>query len=200
MLHFIWVFTVCQKYPFRVYKSSMSFATCQLFVCLVTTFADDLLQTVWPRSSSTICRTWIQIVWLSDMMPERFLTHLSWRLKWGISMPMVWLPSLVIHSHSQRRTSISLKVEKAKIRNRYNPVPHLTQDTICESDENTRKHHTQEVSSFPGDHKAARNRQDSIAKTKLKRKWQKGSTKEEPLWNGQQKNNGGRKHAKVKSQ
>ena len=60
-----------------------------------------------------------------------------------------------------------LKVKmKAKIRNRYNQLPHLTRDTIWESDRNTRKHHSQEsqdVSPFPaGDHKAARNRQDSI--------------------------------------
>ena len=58
------------------------------------------------------------------------------------------------------------KVKKAKIRNRYNQVPHLTRDTIWESGKNTRKHHTQEiqeVSLFPaGDHKAARNRKDSI--------------------------------------
>ena len=48
---------------------------------------------------------------------------------------------------------------KAKIRNQYNQVPHLTWDTIWESDKNSRKHHTQEnqeVSPFPeGDHKAA---------------------------------------------
>ena len=53
---------------------------------------------------------------------------------------------------------------------RYNQVPHLTRDTIWEGDKNTRKHHTnesQEVSPFPaGDHKAARNRQDNLTKTK----------------------------------
>ena len=41
--------------------------------------------------------------------------------------------------------------KKAKIRNRYNQVPHLTQDTTWESDKNTRKHHIQkclEVSPF----------------------------------------------------
>ena len=56
---------------------------------------------------------------------------------------------------------------KAKIKNRYNQVPHLTQDTAWESDKNTRKHHiqeSQEVSSFPtSDNKDARH--DSIAKT-----------------------------------
>ena len=64
--------------------------------------------------------------------------------------------------------------KKAKIKNRYNQVPHLTRDTIWESDKNTRKHRiqeSQEVSRFPaGDDKAARNRQDSIIKTNVKHK------------------------------
>ena len=55
---------------------------------------------------------------------------------------------------------------KAEIRNQYNQVSHLTLDTIWECDKNTKKYHTQEnqdVSPFPaGDHKAARNREDSI--------------------------------------
>ena len=62
--------------------------------------------------------------------------------------------------------------QKAKIWNRYNQVPHLTLDTIWESDKNTRKSHTEEsqvASPFPaGDHKAARNRQDSMTKTDKK--------------------------------
>ena len=61
-----------------------------------------------------------------------------------------------------------IKVKKnAKIRNRYNQVPHLTLDIIWDSDKR-RKHHTQEmqrVSPFPaGDNKAARNR--PVIKTK----------------------------------
>ena len=56
--------------------------------------------------------------------------------------------------------------QNAKIRNRYDQVPHLTQDTTWESDKNTRKPLIQvskEVSSFPaGDHKATMNRQKSI--------------------------------------
>ena len=77
---------------------------------------------------------------------------------------------------------VSTKVMKnAKIRNRYNQVPHHTRDTIWESDKNTRKHHTQESQEFSpflaGDHKAARNRQDSIMQTNWKHKEQKGSTK-----------------------
>ena len=41
--------------------------------------------------------------------------------------------------------STEFKVRKAaKIRNRYNQVPHLTQDTTWESDKNTIKHHKQE--------------------------------------------------------
>ena len=57
------------------------------------------------------------------------------------------------------------KVKKSNIKNRYNQVPHMTQDTVWEGDTNTRKHHkqgSQEFSPFPiGDLKAARNRHDS---------------------------------------
>ena len=64
--------------------------------------------------------------------------------------------------------------KKEKIRNQYNQVPHLTQDTVWKSDKNTRKHHIQEspeVSPFPtGDHKAARNRHGCMAKTNTKNK------------------------------
>ena len=43
-----------------------------------------------------------------------------------------------------------VKVRRAaKIRNQYNQVPHLTQDTIWESDKNTIKHHKQEQTGQP---------------------------------------------------
>ena len=62
--------------------------------------------------------------------------------------------------------------KKAKIRNQYNQVPHLTQGTIWESDTTTIIHHTQEsqeASPFAaGDHKAAMNRQESMTNTKHK--------------------------------
>ena len=56
----------------------------------------------------------------------------------------------------------------ATSRNRYNQVPHLTQDTIWESDKAqlniTNK--SQEVSPFPaGDQKAAMNRRESMKNT-----------------------------------
>ena len=68
---------------------------------------------------------------------------------------------------------ITIKVrKKAKIRDRYNQVPHLTKDTTWESDKDTRKYHTQEsqeVSTFPGgDHKAATNIKDSMTDQKHK--------------------------------
>ena len=54
--------------------------------------------------------------------------------------------------------------KKAEIGDRYNQVPHLTQDHTWKNDKNTQKHHvqeSQEVSLFPaGDHKAAMNRQE----------------------------------------
>ena len=56
------------------------------------------------------------------------------------------------------------KVRKAaKIRNQYNEVSHLTQDTTLVSDKNTIKHHKHEPRGQPfnfpaGDHKAAMNK------------------------------------------
>ena len=84
---------------------------------------------------------------------------------------------------------LRMKVSKgAKIRNRYNQIPHLTQDT---NGKVTNSHldatnESQEVSPFPeGDHKAQINRRaqrHSKHKTEQKHKI---STKEGPPWNGQ---------------
>ena len=69
--------------------------------------------------------------------------------------------------------------KEAKIRNRYNQVPHPTQNTVWESDKYTAKryiHESQEVSPFQaGDHKAARHRQDNMKKTNKNKKIFKGS-------------------------
>ena len=84
---------------------------------------------------------------------------------------------------------MAVKVSKgAKIRNRYNQVPHLTQDTngkVTNSQLDT-TNECQEVSPFPaGDHKAHINRRaqrQSKHKTEQKHKI---FTKEVPPWNGQ---------------
>ena len=75
----------------------------------------------------------------------------------------------------------------AKIRNQYNQVPHLTQDTngkVTNSQLDT-TNESQEVSPFPaGDHKAHINRHaKEIANTRQKK--HERSTKEVPPWNGQ---------------
>ena len=76
----------------------------------------------------------------------------------------------------------NIQVSKgAKIRNRYNQVPHLTQDTngkVTNSQLDT-TYESQEVSPFPaGDHKAHINRR---AQRHSKHK----TEKEVPPWNGQ---------------
>ena len=84
---------------------------------------------------------------------------------------------------------ITLKVSKgAKIRSRYNQVPHPTQDTngkVTNSQLDT-TNESQEVSPFPaGDHKAHINRRaQRHSKHKTEQK-HKRSTKEVPPWNGQ---------------
>ena len=84
--------------------------------------------------------------------------------------------------------SISPKSCQSKIRNRYNQVPHLTQDTDgkrTNSQLNT-TNESQEVSPIPaGDHKAHINRRaQRHSKHKTEQK-HKRSTKEGPPWNGQ---------------
>ena len=82
-----------------------------------------------------------------------------------------------------------VKVSKgAKIRNQYNQVPHLTQDTngkVTNSQLDT-TNESQEASPFSaGDHKAQINRRaQRHSKHKTEQK-HKRSTKEVPPWNGQ---------------
>ena len=82
------------------------------------------------------------------------------------------------------------KVSKgAKIRNRYNQVPHLTQDTnrkVTNSQLDS-TNESQEVSPFPaGDHKTHINRRAQRHSKHKTEKKHKRSTKEVPPWNGQQ--------------
>ena len=81
------------------------------------------------------------------------------------------------------------KVSKgAKIRNRYNQVPHLTQDNngkMTNSQLDT-TNESQEVSPFQaGDHKAHINRRAQRHSKHKTEKTHKRSTKEVPPWNGQ---------------
>ena len=84
---------------------------------------------------------------------------------------------------------ICSKVSKgAKIRNQYNQVPHLTQDTngkVTNSQIDT-TNECQEVSPFPaGDHKAHINRRAQRHRKHKTEQKHKRSTKEVPPWNGQ---------------
>ena len=73
----------------------------------------------------------------------------------------------------------------AKTRNRYNQVPHLTQDTNGKV-KNSVRHHKREVSPFPaGDHKTHINRRPQRHNKHKTEKTHKRSTKEVPPWNGQ---------------
>ena len=84
--------------------------------------------------------------------------------------------------------SCILVSKDAKIRNRYNQVPRLTQDTngkVTNSQLDT-TNESQEVSPFPaGDHKAHINRHvQRHSKQKTEKNNIKRSTKEVPPWNG----------------
>ena len=89
----------------------------------------------------------------------------------------------------QNTRSRTLKVSKgAKIRNRYNQVPHLPQDTngkVTNSQLDT-TNESQEASPFPADdHKAHINRRPQRHSKHKTGKPHKKSTKEVPHWNGQ---------------
>ena len=75
---------------------------------------------------------------------------------------------VTVIAHKESKT----KVRKAiRIRNLYNHVPHLFQDTQWESNKITIKipNKSQEVSPFPsGDHNAAMNRRESMTNTRHK--------------------------------
>ena len=83
----------------------------------------------------------------------------------------------------------TVKVSKgAKIKNRYNQVPHLTQDTngkVTNSQLDT-TNESQELSPFPaGDHKLHINRRAQRHSKHKTEKNIKRSTNEIPPWNGQ---------------
>ena len=87
--------------------------------------------------------------------------------------------------------STSLKVSKGeKIRNRYNQIQYLTQDTngkVTNSQLDT-THDSQEVSPFPaGDHKAHVNRRVQRHSKHKTEKNIKDFFKKVPPWNGQKK-------------
>ena len=83
---------------------------------------------------------------------------------------------LVLHNQSTKyndgfisnNENETIPYNKGKDQESINQVPHLTLDTIWESDKNTRKHYIpeiQEVSAFlAGNHKATWNRHDSVIK------------------------------------
>ena len=78
----------------------------------------------------------------------------------------------IIRALNERAGRLFKAVRKtAWIRNRYNQVPHLSQDTKWESNKITITitNNSQEVSPFPsGDHKAATNRRESMINTRHK--------------------------------
>ena len=106
-----------------------------------------------------------------------------------MSMTIVDEPfqSNIMRGEGERKLVVCKVSKGAKIRNRYNQVPHLTQDTngkVTTSQLYT-TNESPEVSSFPaGDHKAQINRR-AQRHNKHKREKHKRSTIEVPPWNDQ---------------
>ena len=101
-------------------------------------------------------------------------------------VPYSWCHGSVCIMHNGHQT---YKISKgAKIKDRYNQVPHLTQETngkVTNSQLDT-TNESQEVSPFPAcDHKAHINRRTQRHSEHKTEQKHKRSTKEVPPWNGQ---------------
>ena len=123
------------------------------------------------------------------MLLSRANHLMKWMWNQEYPRELYWVHHCLPYKRHARMCSITNKVSKgAKIRNRYNQVPPLTQDTngkVTNSQLDT-TNESQEVSPFPvGDHKAHINRRaPRLSKHKTEQK-HKRSSKEVPPWNGQ---------------
>ena len=123
-------------------------------------------------------------------MTEAFPAHSHcFAIGFRISVVIIWreLEPLFRPLHFFPTEEPFVKVSQgAKIRNRCNQVPHITQDTngkVTNSQLDT-TNESQEVSPFPaGDHKAHINRRTKAKQTQHRKK-HKISTTEVPPWNG----------------
>ena len=109
---------------------------------------------------------WCQLVILWTELMDTYITTYMLVLDW-------YKPCIEIDNH-YIVVCIFRKSKEGTDQESYNQLPHLIQDTIWETNKNTRKHHTQErqeVSPLPAaDRKAATNRQDNIIKTNVQTK------------------------------
>ena len=123
----------------------------------------------------------------SKSMRTEAVFHLNSRLNAPLNLKIHL--NTFIRIFTRNTPVLALKVSKgAKIRSRYNQVPHPTQDTngkVTKSQLDT-TNESQEVSPFPAvDHKAQINRRaQRHSKHKTEQK-HKRSTKEVPPWNRQ---------------
>ena len=96
---------------------------------------------------------------------------------------MVQSHDCIVHNHTKLRACISKVSRGAKIGNRHNQAPHLTQDTNWEvtNSQLYTTNDSQDVSPFPaGDHKAQINRRTQRHDKQKTEKKHKISTKDVP--------------------
>ena len=140
-------------------------------------------------------KTHLRVQWLIIMCSDYLLPQSLENLQWYMSpqcvlsrrrMTNCYVLVKLLSLHPLKWKYFTYKVrKKATIRNQYNQVPHLTQDTVWESDKINNKRHIQEsqvVNPFPaGDHKAARRKQDNMAKTNTKKEYHLGTVSKKIL-------------------
>ena len=108
---------------------------------------------------------WLFMVWQTVINNFCYALKVIWYMRRNLKLDIAinhvcyWLFLLSVHWNKVRKT--------ARIRNRYNQVPHLPQDTKLESNIIT-INITNKILSRLGDHKAAMNRRESMTNTRHK--------------------------------
>ena len=80
------------------------------------------------------------ILYISTYAIAAYTVWILWICKWSL----VKFHSMRIRDSASTSLLVFKVIKLAKIKNRYNQVPHLTKDTTWESDKNTIKHHKRE--------------------------------------------------------
>ena len=124
MLHFIRVYTVCKGKKDLQTKNTIFFLFLQPDIPRYVQWTIPSLLYQTRRKNS--------LVYKQFRLFHQLLPLLSICL-YVVSQRVAGLIQLIFHMKRRKW---------AKNRNQYNQVPHLTQDTIWQSDKNTRKHHT----------------------------------------------------------
>ena len=114
---------------------------------------DEELQNIFSHQTSGICKERPGCFTLIELMLlcSESLSHcaLGWSTVCDCVISQSYLHFCIINVNMYKNNVPNPSKNVAKIRNRYNQVPHLNQDTTLESDKNIIKHNKKEQKGQP---------------------------------------------------